>query len=608
MLLDGIYYGKIPICRAYKDGSIIWSLGEEKNLVFNLDFGPCVMAQITPEAAKIVAKEYRLNLDNQILISNDSIESIPVQQIVFNNLDAVLEMQGPISLTPLGMTFIFDVVGNSSESEQIFFQQAFSDGFAIDASLGKTDVININEIENFTKDKIELSVDPSEKVSISDQQNEYSSALADVRHSRPVKSIENLALKEQVEGKTLRTRFFYAYSPLNKKTIVNLINGVSKILSFQRQISALFQNSMDALNSEATILSLQNQLETDEFINNNESKSINTDLNAKFEINNKANNDVSKSVYNDVQSTLLVSAFSDLSDTQNIQAEAPSSFYTISFYKNTHSQCVIAEWPAALGTINQIDTSKTALYNQNEKVGISNLIDGTNVKSNNVVSEKTFSINGDKELASSTSRKITEGLPINTQSLNFFYLQPSEFVNYQKSFGDLFELDLNSSLVRPLNLLKVSEFLSDSTFSASPEQRVYVDDKITSKNEQNLFISSGLAAKFKNDFVANTEADLEIYEFLTTGFDHLLTSASRAALEQANKVELSLIRQNYFDNDSYLNADEQKGLTNISAICTTGQQAILTLISWEYPIKTETNLFISQALQVIPNSGELVIK
>ena len=32
MLLDGIYYGKTPISRAYKNGQIIWSLGEDKNL------------------------------------------------------------------------------------------------------------------------------------------------------------------------------------------------------------------------------------------------------------------------------------------------------------------------------------------------------------------------------------------------------------------------------------------------------------------------------------------------------------------------------------------------------------------------------------------------
>lgn len=72
MLLDGIYYGKTPIARAYKNGEIIWLAGTEKWVDFDItNIRSGILAYITPAASGLLAIEYQVGANADIIVRND---------------------------------------------------------------------------------------------------------------------------------------------------------------------------------------------------------------------------------------------------------------------------------------------------------------------------------------------------------------------------------------------------------------------------------------------------------------------------------------------------------------------------------------------------------
>lgn len=72
MLLDGIYYGKTPIARAYKGEEIIWLAGTVKWVDFDItNICSGILAYITPAASGLLAIEYQVGANTDIIVRND---------------------------------------------------------------------------------------------------------------------------------------------------------------------------------------------------------------------------------------------------------------------------------------------------------------------------------------------------------------------------------------------------------------------------------------------------------------------------------------------------------------------------------------------------------
>lgn len=145
MLLSGIYYGKTPISRVYKDGQIIYNFAQDTYVnLDSINVGPALMAYITPGALQALKAEYDACIRNHVDIRSDFAENICFVVGGSIETNAIITLQELLDCLYADICFCNNIACSPDGAEGLSISDIYSVdiGSIIDVPVGKSPNIN----------------------------------------------------------------------------------------------------------------------------------------------------------------------------------------------------------------------------------------------------------------------------------------------------------------------------------------------------------------------------------------------------------------------------------------------------------------------------------
>ena len=655
MLLEGIYYGRTPISRAYKDGQVIWSLGEDKDLVFNAAAGAQFIAQITPSALQEIITEYNLCLNSTATLNSISTGDSEFNQVILNDAIAAIHLQETFGLTPLDITFVFDVIGNTSVAKHPYYKCGIADRVSNTLSSDKSQRPTLH-IQNSTDTyDTDFRLDKSQRPT--GILNYEVSSNINTRMQKTATPSGACSTQFDMKATSLmaKSRFFLAYNRLHNNMAINLITDVSKIIEAHEQFTTTLYSVLQASSSQNADSDALLVVGTEALGQKDESKNIEINNPSAFSLQNLIQNVNSQNINTVNNMDISLKAESLPAKAQQVETNSISKFNIENIFRNRDSFQVAVEWAVNFDLNAKLNNPDSDNINSNSIVGLKPEIIGANLDSARLESNELININYNNQINSSPANNtlikskvqnlnasLLSGSPVHAFDFNGVIKNidninlrdnPATKIGFQ-DFG-IIKADNNLKItdIHAINLAKTIESeISTSTLNTSAINNLNnIDNTFVSRIDQSLlnvpyqqllhFSTSGqtnnvvnilifpsLQEKFTSSVCVLNNTQLELYNTpLDTIIQKFLHTQANGMLIQSCANSSEFNTKLHSKNISSLNSMPRLIVSTANIQNTQKQLVTLTALKWEYPIQKETDLFISQAAIISPIDNNCLI-
>lgn len=642
MLLSGIYYGKTPITRAYKNEHIIWSVGKDKHIDFDaLDIRPKVLAYITQSALAAFRVENNLYIENDVNIQHQTAQGAYVLIDTTSQTNTSLEMKGLTKFGYIEAILIPEVEAIVSPDKS---PHIGTDAYMFlnnkilmrDLNIGLTEIAIDIDLQN----NMELNADIiksntlCEDIEIKDNFNAQSSP------SDVVKVTENI----------ISENYFDITSDV--ANVVDVINF--GIISHQDTITQT--SPIEAIQSQYDISS---EFLANEIISSSVKTHLDNNILSNKEIHGVVSDDIVVDANEIAKTDLSVEAHTPLGDriysnelvqSNNIHVAQNSTGEYIYSNKpiqsdNTHIAQISPDEPLNLKTQLNSDVDEILIENPsqylmsnhtiNSNVNVQNvqspnyivelqdeIISDTNSLINSILSHcsrLTLGVNADNKLKLITA--YAQGLFANADtsldSNSEFVESPICTIYVDDSVCANMSVDISNSYAHGIEFIASLLVNNQAIAKSITTAYTHIYQQLSTQNNvaSSLFYVKNAMATLHLNVVALPslhaskssllDADYSIHNAVMAGFNiksNMGSMNDSVAIDYATQIKYSQI----LGLSRYYQMFDANSL--FEARCSTQCTATLSLgDGWEYPVKRDTNLLITQVYYISDNSGNLII-
>lgn len=613
MLLNGIYYGKIPISRAYKDGQIIWSAGNDIDLPFNYEAYLTPIALITPAAAGIIQAEQTIQNGSHSFITMQMSFNLGEIRIIFNDI-----VTGDLDASNVIVATSTDNLSNSKANLEYANSHP---------ALATNNITSNNELNITTSTSKRGNI--NKIIQIENQMG------GEALKSDPFKAEAPLKIVCYAQGNTPESVNAYIIDTNFLHSAMNLITLGSKSVNGTEEISIDVESQMQCL--EALVLHLNEIFNTQSFAK------IETSLSKRLA----------------AQENSSINFFTTVKDVQTtaIESETESNLKTWTQLNQASTEIGVIKVPIELRNLNVLGRSSTASLDTKTNSAlkfiaeitqsITHIIETTvleEINSNIQLGQaetQTISFNQDDivkseiELAMGEAQEVNithhenlivdsnlssaEVAPIKADSI----MLPKGNANGRLApvvSGDVVDntqiqaraSGVSSQANNTLKLLSSNTVENKAAVTAAIPQKVDIEIQLTKFDSEAIFESlSGLPGNLFQEVPMATKGRLLASQSPAYEANVNITHNIISNMKTGTQLPALATAQHKLEAETRMANGKTRTISNLTAQIQSGSKAILTMVQWEDPYydpPSSTNLVITQAHHSLLTNNELVIK
>ena len=612
MLLDGIYYGKTPIFRAYKNGQVIWGSGKDKYLLLNaIDINNNMIAQITNDALDILLLEYGMNIENNMYANSACSSKALINDNMSVNLDSTLGMQDLLNIDPVDISFVLysDLQSNSSNNGEVVVNVSFEDSINISNSAAR--ISEINGLSSINNDVV--AHNPKGKFNKIDCQNiiDYVSH-GRLRPARIILICDNSFINHNVFANTSLAKS----NVINEREVIddymfvqespsvigcineNIVARMPVAIYSSKEIEYVSENKIDV---EMSSLLVANKSICEHLIENNKiDQSV--CINSKLSVTCEANYDA----------CLISDTNLNVSDTEYAKANilhklnSDLILYCGSLKTLDNTVKLLATSYAAINDseLDNISAHQIVRLNNNDIELIQSGIDHLNLYYNALFDSKN-------NIVSSESSLIPICINMSGQGDVELVISDKEYTTVNYVINSIDNLSVNLSDPGMLNASSDVCLRKNVSGSLSEPEAMCLDEEIALNPCMEFYISPEIRGDFAGEssvtldcLMHNEDAGLSKVKITISNINKNLMYDSGCS-----DVHLSCDISHYAE--SKLSHGVFNWMPSFDTKCVSGCNTTLSMLPlealWEYPVKNGTNLLITQAYINEYSDGRLVL-
>ena len=613
MLLNGIYYGKIPISRAYKDGQIIWSAGNDIGLPFNYEAYLTPIALITPAAAGIIQAEQTIQNGSHSFITMQMSFNLGEIRIIFNDI-----VTGDLDASNVIVATSTDNLSNSKANLEYANSHP---------TLAVNHITSNNELNITTS--ISKRGNINKIIQIENQMG------GEALKSNPFKAEAPLKIVCYAQGNTPESVNAYIIDTNFLHSAMNLITLDSKSVNGTEEISIDVESQMQCL--EALVLQLNEIFNTQSFakIETSLSKRLAAQENSSINFFTTVKDVPSAAVESETESNLKPQAQLNQASTEMGIIKVPIELRNLNVLGRSSTASLDTKINSALKFIAEITQSITRIIETTvlEEINANSQLGQAETKiisfdQDDIVKSEIELAMGEAQEVNITHREnlivdsnlsSAEVAPIKADSI----MLPKGDANGRLApvaSGDVVDntqiqacaSGVSSQANNTLKLLSSNTVENKAVVTAAIPQKVDIEIQLTKFDSEAIFESlSGLPGNLFQEVPMATKGHLLASQSPAYEANVNITHNIISNMKTGTQLPALATAQHKLEAETRMVNGKTRTISNLTAQIQSGSKAILTMVQWEDPYydpPSSTNLVITQAHHSPPTNNELVIK